>query len=277
MKKKVSLIMAVFAALAVSVVGFAACSASSENELKGNISLAGSTSMEKLAEALMESFMEEQTRITVTTQYTGSGAGLEQLVSKNIDIANSSRHVKDEEKKKGAVENVIALDGIAVIVNNENSVSNLSLDELSMIYTGQIKNWSELSGNDEAIVVIGRENSSGTRDAFEELLDVKNQCNYAQELDSTGSVLAKVSSTSGAIGYVSLDTVNDSVKSVKLDNVVASEENIINGSYKLQRPFIMATLGEIDEQNELVQAWFSYVYSDSGKEVIKEVGLINVV
>lgn len=267
-----------FAALvmttALMATVFAGCGKKKDDEISGKLTLAGSTSMEKVCEALMEGFMEKYPDVTVTCEYTGSGAGLESLSSGKVDIGNSSRHVKDEEKANGAVENVVALDGIAVITDKDNPVIDLTKEELVKIYTGEIKNWKELGGKDEPIVVIGRESGSGTRDAFEELLDVKDSCEYAQELDSTGAVLAKVSSTPGAIGYVSLDVVDDSVISVKLDGVEATEENILAGTYLLQRPFVMATKGEISSQNELVKAWFDYIESDEGKEIIRNAGLI---
>ena len=243
-------------------------------ELSGTISLAGSTSMEKLCEAMSESFMETYPGITVTVEYTGSGAGLESLASGSVDIGNSSRHLKDEEVAGGAVENVVAIDGIAVIVDPANSVSDIPADKLAAIYKGEITNWSDLGGNDEAIVVIGRESGSGTRDAFEELLEVKDACKYAQELDSTGGVKAKVAATPGAIGYVSLDVVDESIKAVSIDSVEPTEANIIAGDYLLSRPFVMATNGEISAQNDLVKGWFDYISSDAGKDVIKSAGLI---
>lgn len=243
-------------------------------DLSGTISLAGSTSMEKLCEAMSESFMETYPGVTVTVEYTGSGAGLESLASGSVDIGNSSRHLKDEEVAGGAVENVVAIDGIAVIVDPANSVSDIPADKLAAIYKGEITNWSDLGGNDEAIVVIGRESGSGTRDAFEELLEVKDACKYAQELDSTGGVKAKVAATPGAIGYVSLDVVDESIKAVAIDSVEPTEANIIAGDYLLSRPFVMATNGEISAQNDLVKGWFDYISSDAGKDVIKSAGLI---
>ncbi len=243
-------------------------------ELSGKISLAGSTSMEKVCEGLMEGFMETYQDVTVTTEYTGSGAGLESLTAGSVDIGNASRHVKEEELANGLVENVIALDGIAVITDTANTVGDLSVEDLAQIYTGEITNWSELGGADGAIVVIGRESGSGTRDAFEELVEVKDECAYAQELDSTGAVLAKVAATEGAIGYVSLDVVDDTVTALSLNGVEATEANILAGDYALQRPFVMATKGAISEQNELVQAWFEYLSSDEGKEIIRGAGLI---
>ena len=242
--------------------------------LSGTISLAGSTSMEKLCEAMSESFMEKYPGITVTVEYTGSGAGLESLASGSVDIGNSSRHLKDEELSGGAVENVVAIDGIAVIEDKENTVTDISAEDLAKIYTGEISNWSELGGKDEAIVVIGREAGSGTRDAFEELLEVADNCAYAQELDSTGAVLAKVASTPGAIGYVSLDVVDDSVIAISIDGTEPTEEKILAGNYLLSRPFVMATNGEISAQNDLVKTWFDYIKSEDGKAVISQVGLI---
>ena len=245
-----------------------------EENLAGTLSLAGSTSMEKLCESLMEGFMEANPDVTVTTEYTGSGAGLESLAAGSVDIGNASRKVKDEEAEKGLVENVVALDGIAVITDKDNKTTDLTKEELTQIYEGEIKNWSELGGADETIVVIGRESGSGTRDAFEELLDLADMCQYAQELDTTGAVLAKVAATPGAIGYVSLDAVDDTVADIALDGVEATEENILSGDYLLQRPFVMATKGELSEQNNLVNAWFDYINSDEGKEIIKGAGLI---
>lgn len=244
------------------------------SDLTGSISLAGSTSMEKLCEAMSESFMNKYEGITVTAEYTGSGAGLESLAAGSIDIGNASRGLKDEEKAQGEVENVVAIDGIAVIADKDNKVVDITSDDLGKIYKGEITNWSDLGGENQSIVVLGREAGSGTRDAFEELLEIKDQCNYAQELDTTGAVLAKVATTPGAIGYVSLDVVDDTVSEVKLNGVEPSEEKIKAGEYMLSRPFVMATKGEISEQNDLVKTWFDYIKSDEGKEVIKSVGLI---
>ena len=245
-------------------------------DLSGTISLAGSTSMEKLANAVAESFMEKYPNVTVTAEFTGSSAGIESLLAGSVDIGDASRALKDSEKEAGAVENIVAIDGIAVVTDTENSVADLTKDQLISIYTGQTTNWSELGGNDEAIVVIGREAGSGTRGAFEELLDIADQCVYANELDSTGAVMAKVASTPGAIGYVSLDVVDDTVKAFSLEGVEATADNIKAGNYFLSRPFVMATKGEVSEQNDLVKALFDYLSSDEGKAVISGVGLITV-
>ena len=230
--------------------------------------------MEKLCEAMSESFMEANPGVTVTVEYTGSGAGLEALAAGSIDIGNASRKLKDAEKENGSVENIVALDGIAVITEKSNTVTDITAEDLAKVYKGEISNWKDLGGDDQPIVVIGREAGSGTRDAFEELMEVKDACVYAQELDSTGAVLAKVASTPGAIGYVSLDVVDDTVIGLKIDGVEPTEEQILAGNYVLQRPFVMATTGELSEQNEIVKAWFDYIGSETGKEIIKKVGLI---
>lgn len=245
-------------------------------KLSGSISMSGSTSMEKFANALCESFMEKYPDVNVTVEFTGSSAGVESVLSGKCDIGNSSRNLKDEEKEKGAVENIVAIDGIAVVVDPKNTVNDLTKDQLVSIYTGKVKNWSEVGGSNMPIVVVGREAGSGTRGAFEEILKVEDQCVYANELDSTGAVMAKVASTPGAIGYVSLDAVDDSVIAVKLDGVEANAENIKAGTYFLNRPFVMATKGEISEQNELVKTLFDYIYSEEGQSVAAGVGLITV-
>lgn len=273
MKKRVIAAVSAACLMALAITGCGS-KASQSDALNGTVTLAGSTSMEKLCEALSESFMEENPGVTVTVEYTGSGAGLESLAVGSVDIGNASRGLKDEEKESGAVENIVAIDGIAVITDKNNTVTDVSSENLSKIYTGELTNWSELGGEDMPIVVIGREAGSGTRDAFEELLEIKDSCKYAQELDSTGAVLAKVASTPGAIGYVSLDVVDSSVIGLKIDGVEPNEEQILAGKYLLQRPFVMATNGKISEQNEAVQAWFAYINSDAGREVIKKVGLI---
>lgn len=245
-------------------------------ELTGSISMAGSTSMEKLANAVAESLMEKYPGVTVTAEFTGSSAGIEAVTAGSVDIGNASRALKDEEKAAGIVENIVAIDGIAVVVDSANTVVDLTKDQLISIYKGETKNWSELGGEDVPIVVVGREASSGTRSAFEELLKIEDACAYASELDSTGAVIAKVASTPGAIGYVSLDALDGSVTAVALEGVAATVENIKAGNYFLSRPFVMATKGEISKQSEAVQAMFTFLASEEGKEVITAVGLITV-
>ena len=251
-------------------------SAETTADLSGSISMVGSTSMEKLANALSEAFMEEYPDVTVTAEFVGSGAGIEAVTNGTADIGNSSRSLKDEEKAAGVVENVVAIDGIAVCVDPANEVADLTKEQLTNIYNGTVTNWKEVGGADEPIIVIGREAGSGTRGAFEELVDLQDACKYANELDSTGAVIAKVASTPGAIGYASLDARDDSGKALSLEGVEATAENIKAGNYFLSRPFVMATKGEISEQNDLVQAWFDYVMGDEGQQIASEVGLITV-
>lgn len=246
----------------------------SSSNLQGSISLAGSTSMEKMCEALSEGFMETYPNVRVSVEYTGSSAGIESLTSGLCNIANSSRELSQAEKSSGIVGNVVALDGIAVIVNKANSCTSITKSQLKQIFTRSVASWSDVGGADAAIVVIGRENASGTRSAFEELVDVKNSCVYAQELDSTGAVLAKVASTPGAIGYISLDALSDSVNALVLDGVAPTADTIAAQQYPLVRPFIMATKGAVSEQSALVQAWFSYIESDEGIQIIQRAGVM---
>lgn len=273
MKKKIlSIFMACLLCLGLTACGN---SSSDSESIQGKVSLNGSTSMEKFVNALSEAIKEEYSDLQLEAQFTGSSAGLEALASGSADIGDSSRALTDEEKEKGLVENIVAIDGIAMITHKSNTVKNLTTEQLTKIYTGEIKNWKELGGQDQAIVVIGRESGSGTRGAFEELLKIEDQCQYAQELNETGAVLAKVAKTEGAIGYVSLDVVDDTVTALKLNDVEASEKTIKDGSYQLQRPFVMATKGEISKQKGNVRAIFNFIESDAGQEVIKKVGLIS--
>lgn len=248
----------------------------STEDLNGTITMAGSTSMEKLATAAGEAFMAKYPSVTVSSEFTGSGAGIEAVTAGTVNIGNSSRNLKEEEKSKGLEENIVAIDGIGVIFDKANTVTDISKDNLVKVYKGEVTNWKDLGGADQPIVVIGREAGSGTRDAFEELLGIKDACKYSNEINSTGGVMAKVASTPGAIGYVSLDVLDDTVITAKLDGVDPTEENIKAGTYLLNRPFVMATKGKISEQSALVQEFFKYLKSDEGKELIKTVGLINV-
>ncbi|MDD3173576.1 MAG: phosphate ABC transporter substrate-binding protein [Herbinix sp.] len=245
-------------------------------DLSGTITMAGSTSMEKLANAAAESFMAKYPNATVTAEFTGSGAGIEAVTAGTVNIGNSSRNLKDEEKSAGVIENIVAIDGIAVVADKANTVTNLTKDQLIQIYKGEVTNWKDLGGLDQPIVVIGRESGSGTRGAFEELLEIEDACKYSNEINSTGGVMAKVASTPGSIGYVSLDVVDNTVIALSLDDVQPTEENIKAGTYLLSRPFVMATKGEVSAQSELVQAFFTYMQSDEGKELVKSVGLITV-
>lgn len=249
--------------------------ASGSGDVSGTVALNGSTSMEKLVNGLKEAIVETYPNLQLEPQFTGSSAGIEAVTNGTADIGDVSRALTDEEKAGGLVENIVALDGIAVVTDTANTATNLTTQQLKDIYTGKITNWSEVGGADQNIVVIGRESGSGTRDAFEEILDIADQCQLAQTLNETGAVAAAVQSTPGAIGYISLDALNDKVKALQLDGVAPSEETVKDGSYTLQRPFVMATKGEISEQSAQVQAVFEFINSDAGQEVISSVGLVS--
>jgi phosphate transport system substrate-binding protein len=251
-------------------------SGNSNKKLNGTISMAGSTSMEKLANAAAEAFMNKYPGVTISPEFIGSSAGIEAVLAGTVDIGNASRNLKDSETSSGAVENIVAIDGIAVILDTSNTVTNLTKDQLVQIYTGAVNNWSAVGGADQPIVVVGREAGSGTRGAFEELLGIEEQCKYSNEINSTGGIMTKVSTTPGAIGYVSLDVLDDTVKATNVEGIEPTEENIKAGNYLLSRPFVMATSGEISKQNELVQEFFGYLNSEEGKELISQVGLITV-
>ena len=248
----------------------------STKKLKGSITMAGSTSMEKLANAAAEAFRAKYPNVSISPEFIGSSAGVSAVIAGTVEIGNASRNLKDSEISDGAVENIVAIDGIAVILDKANSITNLTRDQLIGIYTGTIKNWSEVGGAKQPIVVVGREAGSGTRGAFEELLAIEDMCKYSNEINSTGGVMAKVSATPGAIGYVSIDILDDTVNPVSIDEIAPTAENIKANSYLLSRPFVMATKGQISEQSELVQAFFEYMSSDEGKELIRSVGLITV-
>lgn len=241
--------------------------------LTGTITMAGSTSMEKLANVLAESFMIKYPGVTVTVEFTGSSAGVGAMLSGSVDIGISSRNLNDEEKSSGAVENIVAIDGIAVITDASNTAKDLSTEQLVGIYTGAIRNWRDVGGEDEVIVVIGREAGCGTRDSFEELLGVRDNCTYANVLNSTGAVMAGVAATHGAIGYVSMDVLDDTVRTLSLDGIEPTEENIRAGRYLFCRPFVMATDGEVSAQSEAVREMFAYLKSEEGQELIRAVGL----
>lgn len=245
----------------------------SDAALSGILKLSGSTSMEKVAKAWGEAFTAENPDVTVDVQLGGSGAAVTNVNDGVSDIGNLSRALKDEEKE-GLTENTVALDGIAVAVNPANGVEDLTLDQIKDIFLGNITNWSELGGSDAEIVVVGREAGSGTRDGFEEIVGVKDEAQYDSELNETGQVKNLVATNENAIGYISLDYVDDTVKALKVGGVSPSEETIKDGSYTLQRPFIMVTKGE---GTELAQAFLEYVLSEAGQEVAKTAGCIPVI
>lgn len=240
--------------------------------LSGNLTLNGSTSMAKVCQALGEAFMAKYPDVTVTKSGNGSGDAPKAVTSGTALIGDLSRNMKDEEDPSQFEINQIAIDGIAIAVNKENTVAELTSEQITKIFTGEITNWKDVGGADQAITVIGREAASGTRDGFESIFDCKEACKYAGEVTSTGEVVSKVGSDPSAIGYVSLDSVNDSVVACKVDGVEATEENIINGSYKAQRPFIQ--IYKKGSDSGLVKAWFEFVYSDEGQKIISDVGLV---
>ncbi|WP_455684744.1 phosphate ABC transporter substrate-binding protein [Thomasclavelia sp.] len=275
MKKVLGVLLTLVLCLGLTACGEADNSGQGSTEVSGNVSLSGSTSMEKFVNAIKEAIVEDYPNLVLEPQFTGSSAGLEAVLAGTADIGNSSRGLKDDEKSKGLEENIVAIDGIAIITHKSNKVDNLTTDQLKKIYTGEITNWSEVGGDNQAIVVMGREAGSGTRGAFEEILEIEDACKYAQELNETGAVVAKVGETEGAIGYISLDNITKTVKALKLDDVEANEETVKDGSYTLQRPFVMATKGKISEQSKEVKAIFEFIESEKGQEVLKAVGLVS--
>lgn len=240
------------------------------------ISLNGSTSMEKMVNALKEGLEDQYPELQIEPQFTGSSAGIEAVLNGTTDIGNSSRYLKDEEKEKGLSENIVAIDAIVIVTDTQNKVNDLTKQQLIDIYQGKIRNWKEVGGEDLPIVVIGRESGSGTRSAFEEILGIEEQCQYANEVNETGPIIAKVQSIPGAIGYVSLDVIDETVKPLSIDGIQASEETIQNGQYSLQRPFVMATKGSIEQQNENIQNLFQYIASEDGRKIIRAMGLVPV-
>ncbi len=263
------------ASTAPSAAPAAAESAAPAEKLSGSVSTDGSTSMEKVIGALGEAFTEANPDVNFTYNPTGSGSGITAVSEGRCDIGLSSRNLKDEEAAKGLKATVLALDGIAVIVNPENPVSELSLEQIAKIYTGEITNWSELGGNDAEIVVIGREAGSGTRDGFESITKTADACVYRQELTSTGDVITAVSQNPNAIGYASLAAVGDTVKALVVEGVAPSEETVKDGSYLVQRPFVLVTR-EGEELSEAAQAFFDYITSADAASIIADAGAVAV-
>lgn len=261
--------------LCLNVTGCQKVSGENTSHTMDKVRMNGSTSMEKLVNGLSEVIRNTYSDITIEPQFTGSSAGIESLLTGYTDVATSSRALTEEEKAKGIEEHIVAIDGIAIITNLSNTKTTLSKAELIAIYQGEIRNWKQIGGSDQPIVVIGREAGSGTRGAFEEILDIMDTCYYAQEVNETGAVVAKVASIPGAIGYVSLDVIGETIKVLAIDGVEISEETIKDGSYQIQRPFIMATKGSLEQQNESVQKVFAFIDSEEGQKLITSVGLIS--
>ena len=263
MKKIISLL---------TVVMLIVCALTACGGIKEAVATDGSTSMNKVIGALGEAF-EADTGITVTYNATGSGAGIQAVQEGRCDIGLASRNLKDEEKAKGLEGTILAFDGIAIIVNPNNPVSDLDVETIAKIYTGEIKNWKEVGGNDAEIVLIGREAGSGTRDGFESITDIEDKCKYRQELTSTGDVITTVASNPAAIGYASLASVKDTVKALTVGGVVASEETIKDGSYVVQRPFVLVTKKDA-KLTESAQKFFDYITSEAANEIISGAGVV---
>ncbi|MBT9690293.1 phosphate ABC transporter substrate-binding protein [Faecalibacterium prausnitzii] len=242
--------------------------------LSGNVAAGGSTSMKNVIAALTEGFAEVEPGVTVSYDPTGSGAGITGATDKTLDIGLSSRALKDDEKAD--VEGTtIALDGIAIIVNNASKVEDLTVDQLKQMFTGEITNWSEVGGDDGEIVLIGREAGSGTRDGFESIVDVKDSCKYAQELTATGAVISAVEANPLAIGYASLSAVGDTVKMVTVGGVECSEDTVKDGSYEVQRPFVFVTNKSV-ALSEQAQAFFDFATSADAADLIRTAGAVPV-
>ena len=244
-------------------------------ELSGTVATDGSTSMEKVIGALGEAFMEQNKGVTFTYNPTGSGSGITAVGEGRCDIGLSSRALKDDEKASGLKETVLALDGIAVIVNPANPVSDLDVETIAKIYTGEITNWKEVGGNDAEIVLIGREAGSGTRDGFESITDTKDSCKYRQELTSTGDVITTVSTNPDAIGYASLAALKDNVKALTVGGIAPTEDTVKDGSYVIQRPFVLVTK-DGTELSTAAQAFFDYATSADAADLIAAAGAVAV-
>ncbi len=274
MKKIIGIVLA---ALLVASA-FTACSkeeaAVGSGELSGSVSTDGSTSMEKVIGSLGEAFMEENGGVTFTYNPTGSGSGITAVSEGRCDIGLSSRALKDDEKALGLTGTVLAYDGIAVIINPQNPVSDLTLEQIASIYKGEITNWSEIGGNDAEIVLIGREAGSGTRDGFESITCTTDACLYRQELTSTGDVITTVSQNPDAIGYASLASVKESVKAVSVGGITPTENTVKDGSYLLQRPFVLVTKTD-KALSDTAQAFFDYITSASAAEIISKAGAVS--
>lgn len=243
--------------------------------LSGTVATDGSTSMEKVIGALGESFMEANDGVTFTYNPTGSGTGITAVSEGRCDIGLSSRALKDDEKAQGLKETTLALDGIAIIVNPSNSVQDLTLEQIAKIYTGEITNWKEVGGNDAQIVLIGREANSGTRDGFESITKTTDLCKYRQELTSTGDVITAVSSNPDAIGYASLAAVEDSVKALSVGGVAPTEDTVKDGSYAIQRPFVLVTK-EGTKLSDVAQAFFDFATSSDAASIISKAGAVAI-
>ena len=274
MKKIITVLCAAVMALSL----FAGCGQKANDNgttTGGTVSTDGSTSMEKVIGALGESFMEANSGTTFTYNPTGSGSGIQAVSEGRCDIGLSSRALKDDEKASGLKETIVALDGIAIIVNPQNPVKDLSLEQIAKIYTGEITNWKDVGGEDAEIVLIGREAGSGTRDGFESITETKDACQYRQELTSTGDVITTVSQNPNAIGYASLAAIKDSVKALTVNGVAPTEATVKDGTYLVQRPFVLVTK-EAAALSETAQKFFDFATSADAASIISAAGAVPV-
>ena len=274
MKKIITVLCAAVMALSL----FAGCGQKANDNgttTGGTVSTDGSTSMEKVIGALGESFMEANSGTTFTYNPTGSGSGIQAVSEGRCDIGLSSRALKDDEKASGLKETIVALDGIAIIVNPQNPVKDLTLEQIAKIYTGEITNWKDVGGEDAEIVLIGREAGSGTRDGFESITDTKDACQYRQELTSTGDVITTVSQNPNAIGYASLAAIKDSVKALTVNGVAPTEATVKDGTYLVQRPFVLVTKEGV-ALSETAQKFFDFATSADAASIISAAGAVPV-
>ena len=258
---------------AASSTAASSVAASAAGDLSGNVATGGSTSMKNVIAALTEGFAEVQPGVTVSYDPTGSGAGITGATDKTLDIGLSSRALKADET--GVTGTTIALDGIAIIVNKDSKVEDLTVDQLKQMFTGEITNWSEVGGDDGEIVLVGREAGSGTRDGFESIVDVKDSCKYAQELTATGAVISAVEANPLAVGYASLSAVGDTVAMVTVEGVECSEDTVKGGSYKIQRPFVFVT-NKSAALSEQAQAFVDFATSKDAADLIRTAGAVPV-
>ena len=262
------------AASSVASTASSAAASTASGSLSGNVATGGSTSMKNVIAALTEGFAEVEPGVTVSYDPTGSGAGITGATDKTLDIGLSSRALKDQEKND-VDGTVIALDGIAIIVNKASKIEDLTVDKLKQMFTGEITNWADVGGDDGEIVLIGREAGSGTRDGFESIVDVKDSCKYAQELTATGAVISAVEANPLAIGYASLSAVGDTVKRVTVGGVECSEETVKDGSYEVQRPFVFVTNKSVTLSQQ-AQAFFDFATSTDAADLIRTAGAVPV-
>ena len=271
--KKIQKWFGIALAAAVSVSALAGCS--QQQKMAGTVTTDGSTSMERVIGVLGEAFQNENEGVTFTYNPTGSGSGIQAVQEGRCDIGLSSRNLKDEETANGLTATVLALDGIAVIVNPENPGADLDIDTIAKLYTGEIANWKDVGGNDAAVVLIGREAGSGTRDGFESITGTEDACQYRQELTSAGDVVTAVAQNPDAVGYASLSNLSESVKALSVKGVTPSEETVKNGSYSIQRPFVLVTKTDAT-LSDAAQAFFDFATSSDAAPLISQAGAVAV-